>query len=210
MFRSFPIITISREFGSGGHSIGLALAERLGLPFYDKAIVTEAAEKSGYSEEFVAHQGEHLKPSERLLSRFLHSNAPGYADPQDVLFEIQRTIILERAQSPCVIVGRAADHILREAGIPALNVFIYAGDSFRTARVLARYGERDTDILSRLREKDQARAAFYQRYTGQRWGLAKNYDVCLNSGVLGVGTCVSILVDILREEDQRAQTAHDA
>ena len=210
MFRSFPIITISREFGSGGHSIGRALAERLGLPFYDKAIVTEAAEKSGCSEEFVAHQGEHLKPSERLLSRFLHSNAPGYADPQDVLFEIQRTIILERAQSPCVIVGRAADHILREAGIPALNVFIYAGDSFRSARVLARYGERDTDILGRLREKDQARAAFYQRYTGQRWGLAKNYDVCLNSGVLGVDTCVSILVDILREEDQRAQTAHDA
>ena len=210
MSTTLPIITISREFGSGGHSIGLALAERLGLPFYDKAIVTEAAEKSGYSEEFVAHQGEHLKPSERLLSRFLRSNAPGYEDPQDVLYEIQRKIILDRAQAPCVIVGRAADHILREAGIPAFSVFIHADTAFRSQRVLSRYGETAVDIAVRLREKDQARAAFYQRYTGQRWGLARNYDVCLNSGVLGVGTCVSILVDILREEDQRAQTAHDA
>lgn len=200
MSTTLPVITISREFGSGGHSIGLALARRLGLPFYDKAIVTEAAAQSGYSEDFVAHQGEHLKPSERLLSRFLRSNAPGYEDPQDVLYEIQRTIILERAQSPCVIVGRAADHILREAGIPAFSVFIHADTAFRSQRVLSRYGETAVDIAVRLRDKDQAREAFYLRYTGQHWGLARNYDVCLNSGVLGVGTCV----DILREEDQLA------
>lgn len=210
MSTTLPVITISREFGSGGHSIGLALARRLGLPFYDKAIVTEAAAQSGYSEDFVAHQGEHLKPSERLLSRFLRSNAPGYEDPQDVLYEIQRKIILDRAQAPCVIVGRAADHILREAGIPAFSVFIHADTAFRSQRVLSRYGETAVDIAVRLRDKDQAREAFYLRYTGQHWGLAKNYDVCLNSGVLGVGTCVDILVDILREEDQRAQTAHDA
>ena len=210
MSTTLPVITISREFGSGGHSIGLALARRLGLPFYDKAIVTEAAAQSGYSEDFVAHQGEHLKPSERLLSRFLRSNAPGYEDPQDVLYEIQRKIILDRAQAPCVIVGRAADHILREAGIPAFSVFIHADTAFRSQRVLSRYGETAVDIAVRLRDKDQAREAFYLRYTGQHWGLARNYDVCLNSGVLGVGTCVDILVDILREEDQRAQTAHDA
>lgn len=198
------IITISREFGSGGHSIGLALARRLGLPFYDKAIVIEAAAQSGYSEDFVAHQGEHLKPSERLLSRFLRSNAPGFEDPQDVLYEIQRKIILDRAQAPCVIVGRAADHILREAGIPAFSVFIHADTAFRSQRVLSRYGETDVDIAVRLRDKDQAREAFYLRYTGQHWGLAKNYDVCLNSGVLGVETCVDILVDILREEDHIA------
>lgn len=204
MEQTLPVITISREFGSGGHSIGLALARRLGLPFYDKAIVTEAAAQSGYSEDFVAHQGEHLKPSERLLSRFLRSNAPGFEDPQDVLYEIQRKIILDRAQAPCVIVGRAADHILREAGIPAFSVFIHADTAFRSQRVLSRYGETDVDIAVRLRDKDQAREAFYLRYTGQHWGLAKNYDVCLNSGVLGVETCVDILVDILREEDHLA------
>lgn len=204
MEQTLPVITISREFGSGGHSIGLALARRLGLPFYDKAIVTEAAAQSGYSEDFVAHQGEHLKPSERLLSRFLRSNAPGFEDPQDVLYEIQRKIILDRAQVPCVIVGRAADHILREAGIPAFSVFIHADTAFRSQRVLSRYGETDVDIAVRLRDKDQAREAFYLRYTGQHWGLAKNYDVCLNSGVLGVETCVDILVDILREEDHLA------
>lgn len=204
MEQTLPVITISREFGSGGHSIGLALARRLGLPFYDKAIVTEAAAQSGYSEDFVAHQGEHLKPSERLLSRFLRSNAPGFEDPQDVLYEIQRKIILDRAQVPCVIVGRAADHILREAGIPAFSVFIHADTAFRSQRVLSRYGETDVDIAVRLRDKDQAREAFYLRYTGQHWGLAKNYDVCLNSGVLGVETCVDILVDILREEDHIA------
>ena len=204
MSTTLPVITISREFGSGGHSIGLALARRLGLPFYDKAIVTEAAAQSGYSEDFVAHQGEHLKPSERLLSRFLRSNAPGYEDPQDVLYEIQRKIILDRAQAPCVIVGRAADHILREAGIPAFSVFIHADTAFRSQRVLSRYGETAVDIAVRLRDKDQAREAVYLRYTGQHWGLARNYDVCLNSGVLGVGTCVDILVDILREENQLA------
>lgn len=204
MEQTLPVITISREFGSGGHSIGLALARRLGLPFYDKAIVIEAAAQSGYSEDFVAHQGEHLKPSERLLSRFLRSNAPGFEDPQDVLYEIQRKIILDSAQAPCVIVGRAADHILREAGIPAFSVFIHADTAFRSQRVLSRYGETDVDIAVRLRDKDQAREAFYLRYTGQHWGLAKNYDVCLNSGVLGVETCVDILVDILREEDHLA------
>ena len=82
----FPVITISRLFGSGGHSIAYALAERLDLPFYDKEIVLAAAEQSGYSEEYVANQGEHRSSGERLLNRFLLANAPGYKDPQEALF----------------------------------------------------------------------------------------------------------------------------
>lgn len=203
MRHSFSVITVSRAFGSGGHSIALSLARRLGVPFYDKEIVLAAAEKSGYSEDFVAHQGEHLSTGERLLGRFLRANAPGYADPQDVLYAVQRQLIVEYAASPCVIVGRAADVILREAGIRALNVFIHADTDFRSRRVLARYGESDTDILTRLQEKDRARRDFYEHYTGLRWGDAHNYDVTLNSGVLGVTTCVTILEDILREEARR-------
>lgn len=203
MSHRFPVITVSRLFGSGGHSIAKALAARLALPFYDKEIVLAAAEKSGYSEEYVAQQGEHMGTGERLLNRFLLANAPGYQNPQAALFAIQRRLILDYAAQPCVIVGRAADAILREAGIPALNVFIHADDAFRAARVLARYGETDTAIAQRLREKDRARADFYEHFTGLRWGDARNFDVCLNSGVLGIDACVDILVDVLREEDRR-------
>lgn len=199
----FPVITISRLFGSGGHSIAYSLAERLDLPFYDKEIVLAAAEQSGYSEEYVANQGEHRSSGERLLNRFLLANAPGYQDPQEALFAIQRRIILDLSAQPCVIVGRAADYILREASVPALNVFIHANDDFRAQRVLSRYGESDVDIAQRLREKDRTRADFYEHFTGLRWGDARNFDVCLNSGVLGVATCVDILVDILQEEDRR-------
>lgn len=204
MTQPFPVITVSREFGSGGHSIALALSKRLSVPFYDKEIVLAAVEKSGFSEDFVAHQGEHLSSSERFWNRFLRSNAPGYQDPQDELYAIQRHIILDYAASPCIIVGRTADHILREAGIPALNVFIHANDDFRAQRVLERYGEMDdTDILTRLREKDRARADFYEHFTGLRWGDARHFHVSLDSSVLGVATCVDIIVDILREEEQR-------
>ena len=164
----FPVITISRLFGSGGHSIAYALAERLDLPFYDKEIVLAAAEQSGYSEEYVANQGEHRSSGERLLNRFLLANAPGYKDPQEALFAIQRRIILDLSAQPCVIVGRAADYILREASVPALNVFIHADDDFRAQRVLSRYGESDVDIAQRLREKDRTRADFYEHFTGLR------------------------------------------
>lgn len=197
------IVTVSRQFGSGGHSIALALAERLGVPFYDKEIILTAAEKSGYSEEFVAHQGEHLDRGERLLGRFLRANAPGYADPQEVLFAVQRSLILEYASAPCVIVGRAVDWILREAGVPALHVFIHADDAFRAERILARYGETEQSIDERLREKDRARADFYEHFTGQRWGDARHFHVCLDSGTLGIDTCVDILADVLREEARR-------
>lgn len=198
-----PIITVSREFGSGGHSIALALSQRLGVPFYDKEIVLAATEKSGFSEDYVAHQGEHLNTSERLWSRFLRANAPGYEDPQEALYAIQRHIILDYATQPCIIVGRAADHILTEAGVDALHVFIHASEEFRAQRVLARYGETDTDIMTRLREKDRARADFYEHFTGLRWGNAKNFHVCLDTSMLGVETCVDILADILREEARR-------
>lgn len=150
----------------------------------------------------MAHQGEHLERGERLLGRFLRANAPGYADPQAVLFEVQRKIVLDYATAPCVIVGRAADWILREAGVSALNVFIHADDAFRAQHILTRYGETDQRIEERLREKDRARADFYEHFTGQRWGDARHFHVCLDSGALGIDTCVDILADVLREEAQ--------
>ena len=97
LFRSSPSVVL---FGSGGHSIAYALAERLDLPFYDKEIVLAAAEQSGYSEEYVANQGEHRSSGERLLNRFLLANAPGYKDPQEALFAIQRRIISIFLRSP--------------------------------------------------------------------------------------------------------------
>lgn len=184
------IITISREFGSGGRTIGKKVADELGIPCYDNELLQKIAEESGFSENYIKDTGEYA-PDGLLASAFSHrGSGPNNAD---YLWEIQYKLITELAEKgPCVIVGRCADYILRDKA-NCLRVFVHADMDFRAKRIVDVYGEREESPEQRLKDKDKRRAAYHRFYTDMKWGHAQNYDITLNSGTLGIDTCVRII-----------------
>lgn len=193
------IITISREFGSGGRTIGREVANRLGIPFYEKELVDQIALESGFAPKFVEEHGEHAPGMTRLSYAFAHQGVPGVMNglsTADFLWSIQCSVILQLAeQGPCVIVGRNADYILKDRK-DVLDVYIHADKEFRADRIVRLYGESEKSPMARLAEKDKRRQINYQHYTGRTWGTAQNYDICLNSGELGIDTCIDIIVNM--------------
>lgn len=182
------VICITREFGSGGRTIGKMLADALGYDFYDWNLVTEIARSSGFAEEFIEENGE--TTSSVMPWLFKTGNGP---DIVDQLYLVQRDVILRLAEKGnCVIVGRCADYILRERS-DVLSCFIYADADFKKDRIIHTYGETEEAIDKRMKEKDKKRKAHYQYYTGRKWGLSFYYDLTLNSGRLGIEQCVSVL-----------------
>lgn len=186
------VITISREFGSGGRTIGKKVAEQLGIPCYDSELIQKIAEESGFDAKFVQEAGEYAPGG--FLSN-LSSRIFGPTN-EDYLWKIQYQIISRLAgQGPCVIVGRCADYILRDKA-DCLRVFIHADAQFRARRIVQEYGERAESPEQRLRDKDKRRAAYHRFYTNMKWGHAQNYDMTLNSGTLGIDKCVEIIRDL--------------
>lgn len=184
------IITISREFGSGGRTIGKKTAEVLGIPCYDSELIQKIAQESGFDARYIKDAGEYA-PGGFLASAF--SNRAFGPTNEDYLWEIQCRIITELAEKgTCVIVGRCADYILRDKA-DCLKVFIHADMAFRAHRIVEVYGERDQSPEQRLKDKDKRRAAYHRFYTNMKWGHAQNYDITLNSGALGIDKCVDIL-----------------
>lgn len=184
------IITISREFGSGGRTIGKKTAEVLGIPCYDSELIQKIAQESGFDARYIKDAGEYA-PGGFLASAF--SNRAFGPTNEDYLWEIQCRIITELAEKePCVIVGRCADYILRDKA-DCLKVFIHADMAFRAHRIVEVYGERDQSPEQRLKDKDKRRAAYHRFYTNMKWGHAQNYDITLNSAALGIDKCVDIL-----------------
>ena len=196
------IITISREFGSGGRTIGRQLAEKLGIPFYDEELVDHVALESGFAPKFIEEHSEHSPGKSFLSYVFAPQGVPGVMNglsTADFLWNIQCSVILQLAeQGPCVIVGRNADYILKDRE-DVLHVFIHADEASRADRIVRLYGESEKSPKARLNEKDKRRRVNYQHYTGRTWGDAKNYDVCFNSGVLGVEYCAQVIVDMVNE-----------
>lgn len=191
------IITISREFGSGGRSIGKRVADKLGYKYYDKELIEKVAEKSGLSKKYVAEAGEYAPSKSRFSYAFLGRNVNGLS-VEDYLWSIQRGIILDIGKEEnCVIVGRCADHILGDRE-DCLSVFIHADPKIRAKRIVERYGETDTDPFKRLKDKDRRRSLNYKYYTDRQWGVCDNYDIALNSGTLGLERCVEIVVGLAR------------
>ena len=194
------IITISREFGSGGRTIGRMVAEKLGIPFYDKELVDQIALESGFAPQFVEEHGEH-SPGKSLLSyAFAPQGIPGVMNglsTADFLWHIQCSVILQLAdKGPCVIVGRNADYILKDRA-DALHAFIHADIDYRAKRIVRLYGESEKSPEARLQEKDKRRKVNYQHYTGRNWGMSQNYDICLNSSSLGLENCAEMIVSIV-------------
>ena len=187
------VITISREFGSGGRTIGKKVAEQLGIPCYDAEIIQEMVKETGFTPEYVKEAGEYT-PGNILSSAF--SNRLFGPTNEDILWEHQYKVITELAQKgPCVIVGRCADYILQDKA-DCLKVFIHADMDFRARRIVEVYGEREQSPEERLRDKDKRRAAYHRFYTDMKWGYAQNYHLTLNSGVLGIDQCVKIIASL--------------
>lgn len=191
------VITVSREFGSGGRTIGRETAERLGWQCYDRELVTEIAKKSGLAESYVLESGEYACSTNSFLFNWaINAEAmrTGTMSISDQLYVAQHNVITELAeQGNCVIVGRCSDYILRER-TDCLHTFFHADTAFKADRIVRLYGETADDPEKRLKEKDDKRRAYYRHYTGRQWGLAQNYHVCLDSGALGIEACVDLLV----------------
>ena len=197
------IITISREFGSGGRTIGHMVAEKLGIPFYDKELVEHIALESGFDPRFVEEHGEHA-PGKSLLSyAFAPQGVPGVMhglSSADFLWNIQCNVILQLAEKgPCVIVGRNADYILKDR-TDCLHAFIHADMDFRAERIVRLYGESEKKPEARLQEKDKRRKINYQHYTGRTWGMSQNYDISLCSSTIGIEECADIIVAMANKE----------
>lgn len=187
------VITISREFGSGGRTIGKMVAEKLGIPCYDAELIQKIADKSGYSADYIKEEGEYA--SGGWLSAVFADRSLGLTN-QDKLFSIQSRIIEElAAEGPCVIVGRCADFVLRDKA-DCLNVFVHASMEKRAERIVKEYGEREESPEKRLKEKDKRRAAYHRFYTDLKWGDAKNYHICLDSGEFGLEKCAEMIAQL--------------
>lgn len=194
------IVTISRQFGSGGRSVGHLVAQALDIPFYDKELVEQIALESGFAPKFVEEHGEH-SPGKTLFSYALApQGVPGVMNGMstaDFLWHVQCGTILQLAeQGPCVIVGRNADYILKDRE-DVLHTYIHADLDFRADRIVRLYGESEKTPIARLQEKDKRRKVNYQHYTGRTWGDAANYDISLNTAVIGVENAAKIIIDIM-------------
>lgn len=188
------IITISREFGSGGRTIGKEVAKELGIPCYDKELIEKIAEETGYAKDFVANESEYAPTSNGLAYMFLGRGLDGLANA-DRIWIAQKKVIEEIAnQGACVIVGRCADYVLRERK-DCLNVFVYADKEFRAERIVKQYGESGVEPEKRLADKDKKRKLNYKYFTEQEWGKRQNYHLSIDSGFLGIDKAIALILN---------------
>lgn len=196
------VITISRAFGSGGRTIGKEVAQRLGIPYYDKELVDKVAEESGFHADFIEEAGEYAPVTNSFLFNIAVSPNPmammNHMSMADQLFVCQTNVIRRLAdEGPCVIIGRCADYILKDRE-DCLHVFIHSDMESRAKRIVEKYGETRQTPQKRLTDKDNKRKVYYKHYTNRSWGDAQNYHLCLNSGMVGVEKCVDIIVDVAK------------
>ena len=177
------IITISREFGSGGRFIGEEVAKKLGIAYYDKNIINEIAEKSG------------LSPEKGLFAYAFAGRDITGKSVEDMVYEAQRKVILELAdKESCVIIGRNADYILKDRD-DVLNVFIYGDMPEKTKRIMGLYNVEEKEAVKMMADTDKRRMTNYNFYTDQKWGKTSNYTLCLNSSQLGYDRCEAIIIE---------------
>ena len=148
--------------------------------------------------EEIDREGEDLRPSSRMLNTILNS-AVSYSSSHDEIFKAQKKVVLELSKSPCIIVGRCADHILREAGINAFSIYLYASvqDRMKRAGDLGENGEMRLDKY--IEKRDLQRRTYYKKYTGCEMGNANNYTICFDTGRINIQTCVDVVVHILEQ-----------
>ena len=191
------IITISREFGSGGRFIGEEVAKKLGIAYYDKNIIGQIAEKSGLSPEYIQENAE-LSPKKGLFAYAFSGRDITGKSVEDMVYEAQRNIILDLAEKePCVIIGRNADYILKDRD-DVLNVFIHGDMPEKIPRITGLYNVEEKKAVKMMADTDKRRRTNYNFYTVQSWGKASNYTLCLNSSQLGYDRCEMIIMECVK------------
>jgi len=207
------VITIGRQFGSGGHEVGLRLSKKLGIPFYDKELIRLTAKSSRFAESYLAKMDEQKPSFLNIGSAGIMSGAGGSSSaqgamsqfynlsPNDQVFLATSKVMHALAEDgPCVIVGRCADYILRD--IDPVNFFICADLKDRVARKLALDEHKDTDeqkMEKLILQTDKDRSKYYEYYSHASWGAADNYHMCINTSVVGVDGAVEIIMKFVEE-----------
>ena len=194
--KRLPVITINREYGAGGRALAEVLSEKLKIPYYDRDFVSKTVEESGYDVEDVEREGEEMSRSSQILNDFLSSTVT-YSSSHDAIFEAEKKVILKLAESPCIMVGRCADHIMKEAGIDTVSVYLHGPLDLRLKRTkeLAQYGELKPEKY--LEERDTKRRTFYKYYTGKEIFDASNYTFCFDVGRISIFQCAQIVLDLI-------------
>ena len=191
------IITISREFGSGGRFIGEEVAKKLGIAYYDKNIINEIAEKSGLSPEYIQENAE-LSPKKGLFAYAFAGRDVTGKSVEDLVYEAQRKVILELAEKEsCVIIGRNAGYILKDRD-DVLNVFIHGNMPEKIKRITGLHNVEEKEAVKMMADTDKRRRTNYNFYTDQNWGKASNYTLCLNSSQLGYDRCEMIIMECVK------------
>lgn len=188
------IITISREFGSGGRFIGEEVAKKLGAAYYDKDIIGQIAERSGLSPEYIQEKAE-LSPKKGLFAYAFSGRDITGKSVEDIVYEAQRKVIMEIAEKEsCVSIGRNADFILKDRD-DVLNVFIHGNMPEKVQRICKLYHVTEADAVKMINDTDKRRRTNYNFYTEQKWGMAGNYTLSLDSSALGYDMCQKIIID---------------
>lgn len=193
------IINVGRQFGSGGRLVALALGRKLGIPVYDQELIAKAAEQSGFSKELFANSDE--KRNLLALSSFIvdvgrFGSADNYMSDNQ-LFVIQSNVIRSLAdKGPAIFIGRCSDYILRDR--KCLDVFVTATDEVRIKRIAERMNITPEQADSLMRKKDRTRETYYNYYTFGNWGVASNYDLCVDSSVLDIEGTADMIIDFCR------------
>lgn len=194
------IITIGRQFGSGGHELGTRLAEALGVPYYDKDLLKRAAKESGLCEHLFENFDE--RPRSLLFSlamdpyAFSNPAAPFGSVEQEIFLATFNAVKQVAAEGPCVIIGRCADYALRERE-DVLNLFIHAPLAERVKRIARVRGLSEAKAKDQINKMDKQRASYYNYYTSKKWGAVSSYDYCLDSSILGLPGTVELVRYIL-------------
>lgn len=209
------IVTISREFGSGGREIGIELAKRLGVDFYDKQLISLAAKESGIDPALFERIDEHAANSllYSLSMGMFNFGQTGFSprdqiSVNDQLYLLQHKIIKQLAEKPCVIVGRCADYILRDKP-NCINVFIHADIDYRMERAKKVHNIPENKVEAVVRKTDKTRSNYYQFYTEHKWGLASNYHLCINSGKMSEDRIVDVLCNYTLAYEQEEHKAKE-
>ena len=188
------IITISREFGSGGRFIGEEVAKQLGIAYYSENIIDQIAQQSGLSPEYIEENAE-LSPKKGLFAYAFSGRDITGKSVDDMLYEAQRKVILEIAEKePCIMIGRNADFILKDRD-DMLNIFIHGDMPEKIKRICKLYNVTEDGAVKLINDTDKRRRINYNFYTEQKWGMARNYTLSLNSSQLGYERCEKMIID---------------
>ena len=197
------VVTVSREFGSGGRIIGKMVADKLGIPYYDREIIELSAQSAGFSKEFVENNEQKVK--NKFFHNFIYAGdyMNGYSGTvhvsmADKLFISSCETIEKIAENSCVIVGRCADFVLKDRK-DVFNIFIYADLEHKVKRAVEKYGVKPDKAKQEVKRTDKHRANHYEYYTERKWGERNNYHLCVNSGLIGVENCAELIADAVKD-----------